>query len=85
MTAPKQSNSPLKAIRAKCLDCSTTSNVIKFCTCDGLNSTACPLWPFRFGKRPSTARKGKFARFLDPKQMPPANVSQEDAQRSEND
>jgi len=70
-----KANSPLRAIRAKCLDCSTTSKTVKYCTCDGVNCpTACPLWPFRFGKRPSTARKGPLAAFLDPKRMPDASI-----------
>ncbi len=40
--------SPLKAIRAKCLDCSCgSSNEVKFCPV-----TKCALYPFRFGKNP---------------------------------
>lgn len=42
---------PLKAIRAKCLDCNYTSNEVKLCPC-----TDCPLWPFRFGKNPYVKR-----------------------------
>ena len=54
------SDTPLRAIRQKCLDCCTGSiKAIRFCTCDGLNSTACPLWPFRFGTRPATAKRRK--------------------------
>lgn len=44
--------SPIKAIRAKCLDC-----------CGGMESEvrkcvipACPLWPFRMGRNPFHAR-----------------------------
>lgn len=44
--------SPLKAIRAKCLDCNYTSNEVKECPC-----TDCPLHPFRFGKNPYSKRK----------------------------
>lgn len=41
------SNSPMKAIRAKCLDCSGgSSNEVKMCPIKD-----CPLYPFRFGKR----------------------------------
>ena len=40
--------SPLKAIRLKCIDCSGGSrNEVKLCVIP-----ACPLYPFRFGKRP---------------------------------
>ena len=39
--------SPLKAIRAKCLDCSLTSNEVKLCTVKD-----CALYPFRSGKNP---------------------------------
>ena len=64
---------PIKAIRKKCLDCSGTWKAVKYCPCDGLNSTRCELWPFRFGKRPQTAAKYYGAQFLDPQQMPDAN------------
>lgn len=39
--------SPLKAIRANCLDCVGTAHEVKICVC-----TSCPLYPFRFGKNP---------------------------------
>lgn len=39
--------SPLKAIRAKCLDCSYTRTEVKLCPV-----TDCPLYPYRFGKNP---------------------------------
>jgi len=43
---------PMKAIRAKCLDCMGGShNEVKLCT-----SENCPLLIYRFGKNPS--RKG---------------------------
>lgn len=39
---------PLKAIRAKCLDCCCSQiNEVKLCP-----SQDCPLHPFRFGKNP---------------------------------
>ena len=44
----KEITSPIKAIRAKCLDCCCGSaNEVKLCTCTG-----CPLFAFRFGKNP---------------------------------
>lgn len=43
---------PLKAIRAKCLDCQGGSwKLVAGCL-----SHSCPLWPYRLGKNP--ARKG---------------------------
>lgn len=40
---------PIKAIRAKCLDCSCGSaNEVKLCPI-----TECPLFPYRFGKNPN--------------------------------
>jgi hypothetical protein len=81
--SPKKTGraSPLKAIRAKCLDCCGTSDVVKFCTLDGVNSTRCSLWPFRFGKRPESVLRGPNAQFLDPKRMPGADVTQEECVR----
>ena len=39
---------PLKAIRAKCIDCSGGSRLeVKHCPV-----TSCPLYPFRLGKNP---------------------------------
>ena len=71
--------SPLKAIRQMCLDCCNLQpSVVKFCTLDGIHSTRCSLWPFRFGRRPESVARSKNARFIDPEQMPDANVAQED-------
>ena len=47
MDEKKLITSPIKAIRAKCLDCNTTSNEVKLCPVN-----QCPLWEFRFGKNP---------------------------------
>ena len=43
----KQPTNPVKAIRAKCVDCSTTSNEVELCTIG-----TCALHPFRFGRNP---------------------------------
>ena len=44
---------PLKAIRLKCLDCSNGSqHEVRFCPV-----MDCPLYPYRFGKRPATIAK----------------------------
>lgn len=41
-------NSPLKAIREKCLDCCAgQTSEVKYCPAED-----CPLWPFRMGKNP---------------------------------
>lgn len=48
MTTPNAVTSPLKAPRAKCLDCCChQTNEVKLCS-----AKACPLHPFRFGKNP---------------------------------
>ncbi len=44
---------PLKAIRAKCVDCCGGSGVeVKFCEIED-----CPLFIYRFGKNPNRARR----------------------------
>lgn len=44
---------PLKAIRAKCLDCSNGQiGEVRECVIPG-----CPLYPYRMGVRPKTAEK----------------------------
>ena len=44
---------PLKAIRAKCIDCSGGSiHEVKLCVIP-----ECPLYPFRFGKNPFRKRR----------------------------
>lgn len=42
---------PLKVIRAKCLDCNYTAKEVRLCPC-----TDCALYPFRFGKNPYIKR-----------------------------
>ena len=49
----KQITSPLKAIRAKCLDCCCDqATEVKLCP-----ASTCPLYPFRFGKNPFRKRE----------------------------
>lgn len=49
----KKITSPLKAIRAHCLECCNDSaHEVKLCTVK-----KCPLFDFRFGKNPHTVRK----------------------------
>jgi len=46
-------DTPIKAIRAQCLDCCCGSRYeVEMCP-----ATSCPLWPYRFGVRPETAAK----------------------------
>jgi hypothetical protein len=72
---------PMNVIRRKCIDCAGGSpKGVRFCSRDGLHSAACTLWPFRFGKRPATVRRGPDARFLNPAKMPGAGVTLEDCQ-----
>ncbi len=53
---------PIKAIRLKCLDCSAgSSKEVKLCPVSD-----CVLWPYRFGKRPETAKR-YYGDLLDPK------------------
>ena len=52
---------PMKAIRAKCLDC-CAGQVAEIRRCELKN---CPLFPYRFGKRPKEGTRyhpGQFAR-----------------------
>ena len=45
--------SPVRAIRAKCLDCSNgSSNEVKLCPVE-----RCPLFPFRFGQNPNRGKR----------------------------
>jgi len=70
---------PLKAIRKYCLDCCDGSHkAVKYCTCDGINSTRCILWPYRFGLRPVTAAKRHGPELLNSRLMPPADVMLEE-------
>jgi hypothetical protein len=46
---------PIKAIRAKCLDCmGGSSKEVKLC-----NIPECSLFAYRLGKNPARARKGR--------------------------
>jgi hypothetical protein len=49
----KKITSPIKAIRAKCMECSNENYAeIKECPI-----TDCPLYPFRFGKNPYRTKR----------------------------
>ena len=65
--------SPIRAIRHKCLDCMGGSfTQVKRCVFDGVHSKPCPLWPFRFGCRRSTAERRHGREFLSPADLPGA-------------
>jgi len=50
-TEKRRAITPVRAIRAKCLDCSGDSAAeVRAC-----ELTACPLYPFRLGKNPNRA------------------------------
>ncbi len=69
---------PLKAIREHCLDCSGDSRpAVIWCPCDGIHGSSCPLWPYRFGKRPATFIKQHGKALLTPEAMPPGNTDLE--------
>ena len=73
---------PLKAVRRHCLDCSADSALsVKYCPCDGVHSTRCHLWPYRFGRRPATASKKYGLAFVTPGAIPGPGVMLEDCER----
>lgn len=52
---------PMRAIRAKCLDCSCgNTNEVKLCPVE-----KCSLYPYRMGHNPKLAGKGSGARNMD--------------------
>jgi hypothetical protein len=54
LVRPTPAPSPLKVIRAKCIDCcSGQVGEVRKCV-----ATTCPLWPYRMGENPFTNRKG---------------------------
>ena len=52
-------DTPIKAIRKKCLDCSYWSpKEVRKCTVIG-----CPIYPYRFGRRPDKSTVNTLKRF----------------------
>ncbi len=52
---------PIKSIRLKCLDCCCGSpKEVELCPITG-----CALFPYRFGKRPTTPRKRSFNKSVE--------------------
>jgi hypothetical protein len=66
----------LKHVRKNCLECSGGSaRYVTWCSADGLHSTRCEFWPFRFGSQPATFRHRLGDRLLTPVAMPPAGIN----------
>ena len=54
--------SPLKAIRENCLTCVGERGNVRYQMVEICTIRKCPLWPYRFGVRPETAKaRGKDA------------------------
>ena len=66
---------PLKAVREHCLGCAQTAKAIGWCTCDGIHSAWCPLWPYRFGVRPRSAIRKHGEHMMKPELMPDSNMN----------
>jgi len=69
---------PLKAIRAKCLDCCGSSYEVSLCSC-----TDCALHPFRLGKNPNRTGIQNCGSF--PKKHGSISVSERDPLRVSTD
>lgn len=64
--------SPVKALRAKCLDCCAGSaHEVRLCA-----AQKCPSWPFRFGRSPWRASKQSLAQQENSETSPAAAPSQ---------
>ena len=64
--ATKLYGTPLKAIRKKCLDCSYWSpKEVRECTC-----IDCPIYPYRFGRRPDKSTIDTLTEFYEQKDEP---------------
>jgi|GEM_PF-1825647 len=57
---------PMKAIRAKCLDCSAG----QYSEVSRCPVTDCPLWAWRFGHRPATVEKHELRRISGAPSVP---------------
>lgn len=71
--------SPIKAVRFQCIECcGGSAKAVLWCSCDGLHSTRCEVWPYRLGVRPATVRAKHGPRLVTPELMPSANVPLDD-------
>lgn len=63
---------PLKAIRAKCMDCMYEQiNEIRLCPC-----TDCPLWEYRLGHNPNIKHEMTPARVAATEKLKSSRISQ---------
>jgi hypothetical protein len=70
---------PLRAVRRQCLDCcGGERKAVTWCTCDGLRSSKCELWLFRFGMNPQTFARRFGRRLVTPSMMPEPSVNLDD-------
>lgn len=61
----KEAKTPMRAIRLKCLDCSTGSaHEVSLCEVDD-----CPLWKYRMGKNPNARKPTEKEREASKKRM----------------
>ena len=59
-------DTPLKAIRKKCMDCSNdVKKEVRLCPI-----VSCPIWPYRFGKKPTEPTIDTIKSFYDEKVEP---------------
>lgn len=64
---------PMKAIRAKCLDCcGGSAKEVRTCT-----APECPLFPYRFGHRPETSPTPGTGEFGEKSEASPAKEAGE--------
>ena len=65
-TATENERMSLKDVRANCLECSGDSRpAVIWCTSDGVHSTQCRMWPYRFGIGPSAFRRKHGPRLVE--------------------
>ena len=69
---------PLRSIRLNCLDCAGSPKSVLWCTCDGIHSTRCHIWQYRFGMRPKTVVQKYGPALVTPKLMPGEDVCEDD-------
>ncbi len=72
-------STPMRSIRLNCLDCSgSSSKTVLWCPCDGIHSTRCHFWPYRFGCRPETIAERYGLALVTPDCMPGSDVCEDD-------
>jgi len=51
---------------------------VTWCSCDGLHSTRCEFWWFRFGQGVEKVRRRHGPQLITPEMMPDANLNLDD-------